>query len=230
VYTARPPWWAPPATLARLLAGLWLFGTGEGLLVASELGNSPWTVLAEGVSVQAPLSVGIATIAISFAVLALWLPLRQRPGLGTVLNAVLVGVALDVTLGVVPDALPLGVRTLEVPAAIVLVAVGSGLYIGSGLGPGPRDGLMTGLHRVTGRSVGLIRTLIEIAVLVSGALLGGTFGPGTVAFAVLIGPAVALALRRIPPSRSARAGGRLGEGGAPPDDPQAKKKTSPSTR
>lgn len=196
-YVSRPAWRASPATLARLLAGLWLFGTGEGLLVDSGLGNSPWSVLAQGVSVQTSLSVGEATIVISFLVLLGWVGLHQRPGLGTVLNAVLVGVALDVTLSLTPGALPLVARILEIPAAVALVALGSGLYINAGLGPGPRDGLMTGLHRATGRPVGRIRTGLELSAFAVGAVLGGTVGIGTLAFALLVGPAVALALRRI---------------------------------
>jgi len=199
-YAARPAWRASPAILARLLAGLWLFGTGEGLLVGSHLGNSPWSVLAQGVSVQTSISVGTATIIISFLVLALWIPLRQWPGLATLLNAILIGVALDATLALVPDGLPLALRVLEIPLALALVALGSGLYINAGRGPGPRDGLMTGLHRRTGRPVGLIRTAIELIALTAGALLGGTFGVGTVAFALLIGPSVALALRLVRPT------------------------------
>ncbi len=188
-------WRASPARLASLLVGLVLFGAGEAFLIASELGNSPWTVFAEGVSVQTPLSVGAATVATSFVLLLLWIPLRQRPGLGTIANAVVVGLAIDATLLVLPTGGPLLVRIGEVPFGIALVALGSALYLGAALGPGPRDGLMTGLHRVTGRPVALVRGAIEVAALAIGALLGGTFGPGTVAFALLIGPAVALALR-----------------------------------
>ena len=188
-------WRASPRRLATLLAGLWVFGTGDALLVASELGNSPWTVFAEGIAVQTPLTVGAATVTTSFVLLLLWIPLRQRPGLGTIANAVVVGLAIDATLALVPAGLPLGVRVAEVAAGIGLVAVGSALYLGVALGPGPRDGLMTGLHRVTGRPVALVRAAIEVSALAVGALLGGTFFVGTIAFALLIGPAVALALR-----------------------------------
>ena len=188
-------WRASPRRLAVLLAGLWVFGTGDALLVASELGNSPWTVFAEGVAAQTPLTVGTATVVTSFVLLLLWFPLRQRPGLGTVANAVVVGLAIDATLALVPGRLPLGVRVAEVVAGIALVAVGSALYLGVALGPGPRDGLMTGLHRITGRPVALVRAAIEVAALTVGALLGGTFFVGTIAFALLIGPAVATALR-----------------------------------
>jgi uncharacterized membrane protein YczE len=172
------------------MLGLFVFGAGEALLVASELGNSPWTVLAEGVALQTALGVGTATVAVSFVVLLLWVPLRQRPGLGTVLNAVFVGLSLDATLLMLPDELPLVVRIVFVPLGIALVGLGSGLYLTSLLGPGPRDGLMTGLHRATGLSLRVVRAGIEITAVVVGFALGGTVGVGTVAFALAIGPAV----------------------------------------
>ncbi len=184
-------WRAGPRRLARLLTGLWLFGFGEGLLVVAGLGNSPWTVLAEGVSEHAPLAVGVATIAISAVVLLLWIPLRQRPGLGTIANAIVIGLAIDVAGAVVPDQGQWAVRAGLLAAGIALVALGSGIYLGAALGPGPRDGLMTGLHRVTGRGIGVIRTAIEGSALLGGFMLGGTVGIGTVAFAVTIGPGVA---------------------------------------
>jgi uncharacterized protein len=183
--------WRPgPARLARLLLGLFLFGVGEGLLVAADLGVSPWTVLAQGVARHAPMSVGITTVVISVLLLLIWVPLRQRPGLGTVLNALLIGLFIDLTLWAVPDELPLVVRALLVPTAILLVAVGSGFYLTTRLGPGPRDGLMTGLHRVTGLSLRLVRAGIEVSAVVVGFALGGTVGVGTVAFALLVGPTV----------------------------------------
>ena len=190
-------WRAGPRRLARLLVGLTLFGAGEGLVVNSELGNSPWTVFAEGVSVQTPLSVGAATIATSFGVLLLWIPLRERPGLGTLANAVVIGIAIDATLAVLAPA-PLAVRVVELLGGIAAVGLGSALYLGAALGPGPRDGLMTGLHRRTGRPIALLRALIELSALLAGALLGGTVGVGTVAFALLVGPAVAAGLRLLP--------------------------------
>lgn len=196
--TAAPSRWrASPGRLLTLFVGLYVFGAGEALLVASDLGNSPWTVFAEGLSRQTPLTVGSATIVISAIVLLLWIPLRQRPGLGTVSNAVVVGLAIDATLHVLPDAdaTPLAVRWIEVFAGIAVVALGSAIYLRTALGPGPRDGLMTGLHRRTGRPVALVRGAIEVSALAVGAVLGGTFGVGTVAFALLIGPAVARALR-----------------------------------
>lgn len=188
-------WRASPRRLASLLFGLVIFGMGEALLIDSELGNSPWTVFAEGLEKQTPLSVGAATVATSFVILLLWIPLRQRPGLGTIANAIVVGVAIDATLSVLPGGLALVPRIAEVVAGIALVALGSAFYLGAALGPGPRDGLMTGLHRVTGRGVAGLRTGIELCALTVGVVLGGTFGPGTIAFALLIGSAVALALR-----------------------------------
>jgi len=176
------------------LAGLWLFGAGEGLLVVSALGVSPWTVLAQGAGQQTGIGVGAATIAISFVVLALWIPLGQRAGLGTVLNAVVVGLALAATVALVGTPGGLAVRLLLVAVGIALVAVGSGLYLTCRLGPGPRDGLMTGLHRRTGHSVRSVRVCLELCVLVTGFLLGGTLGLGTVAFALGIGPGVQAAL------------------------------------
>ena len=146
-------------------------------------------------SKQSPLSVGAATVVTSFVILLLWIPLRQRPGLGTVANAIVVGIAIDIVLVVLPEDAPLGVRIAELVGGIALVAIGSAFYLGAALGPGPRDGLMTGLHRLTGRPVALVRGGIEVTALVVGVVLGGTFGIGTIAFALLIGPAVALALR-----------------------------------
>ena len=128
-------------------------------------------------------------------ILLLWIPLRQRPGLGTIANAIVVGLAIDATLSVLPGDLALVPRIGEVVAGIALVALGSAFYLGAALGPGPRDGLMTGLHRVTGRGVAGLRTGIELSALLVGIVLGGTFGPGTIAFALLIGPAVAMSLR-----------------------------------
>lgn len=190
-------WLPTPARLARLLLGLWVFGCGEALLVAARLGSSPWTVLGQGVARNAGISVGLATIAISALVLCAWIPLRQRPGLGTILNAVLIGVAIDVTLHLLPARVPLPLRVAMVPGGVAAVALGSGLYLTSRLGPGPRDGLMTGLHRRTGHSLRLVRALLELSVTVLGILMGGTFGIGTIAFAILIGPGVQFWVHRL---------------------------------
>ncbi|MBA2504857.1 MAG: hypothetical protein H0V29_02810 [Thermoleophilaceae bacterium] len=186
--------WRPTAPqFLKLIAGLWIFGTGEGLLVHSALGNSPWVVLSEGVSEHTPLAVGAATVVISFFVLLCWIPLRQLPGLGTVANAIVIGIAIDVMLPIYPDTGFVG-DVAWVFVGIGLVAVGSGLYLTTRLGPGPRDGLMTGLHRRTGRSLRLVRTGIEASALTAGFLLGGTVGFGTLAFALLIGPGVQAAV------------------------------------
>jgi len=191
-------WRAPPARLLRLLVGLVMFGAGEGLLVHSALGNSPWTVLAEGVAQQAGLAIGTATVALSFVILLAWVPLRQRPGLGTVANAVVVGVAIDATLRLLGGGSEaLGPRVLEVVGAIALVSLGSGFYLTARLGPGPRDGLMTGLAARTGGSIRLTRSLIELSACGVGVALGGTLGLGTLAFALLIGPGVEFALGRL---------------------------------
>lgn len=181
--------------LPRLLPGLVLCGVGIASMVAADLGLSPWDVLHQGISYRTGLPIGSVTILVGLVVLAAWLPLRERPGVGTVLNVVVIGVVVDLTLLVLttPDALAL--RIAMMLAGPLLFGIGSGLYIGSGLGPGPRDGLMTGLARRTGRRVGGIRTGLEISVLATGWLLGGTVGAGTVVFALGIGPVVAVALR-----------------------------------
>jgi uncharacterized membrane protein YczE len=190
--------WRPgPARLAALLAGLCVFGVGEAGLIASGLGNSPWTVFAEGAAEQARISVGAMTVAVSLAILLLWIPLRQRPGLGTVANALVIGIAIDATLRALPPLEALPVRVAALLAGIALVALGSGVYLACRLGPGPRDGLMTGLHRRTGRSLRLVRTALELGAVAAGFALGGTVGIGTVAFALSIGPLVQAALAAI---------------------------------
>ena len=190
--------WRPsPARFARLMLGLTLFGAGEACLVAAGLGNSPWTVFAQGVSVQTPLSIGAATVLISFVVLLLWFPLHQLPGLGTVCNAIWVGVAFGGALLVLPEDPGTGYSWVLMLGGVAVVALGSGFYLPAALGPGPRDGLMTGLHRRTGLSLRLVRAAIELTVLVAGFLLGGTVGIGTLVFAVGIGPGVQLAVERL---------------------------------
>ncbi|MEJ7875338.1 MAG: hypothetical protein WKF62_01655 [Solirubrobacterales bacterium] len=192
--------WRPgPLRLMILLGGLWLFGTGEAFIVAAELGNSPWTVLAEGVAENTALGIGAATIAISFLVMCAWVPLRQMPGLGTILNAIVVGVALGVMVDVLPTDPVFALRWLFLGGGIGLVAIGGGIYLGARLGPGPRDGLMTGLHARTGRSLRVVRTAIELAALAGGFALGGTVGIGTLAFALAIGPGVQAVFYRTEP-------------------------------
>jgi uncharacterized protein len=162
--------------------------------VASGLGNSPWSVLAQGLGDQIGISVGAATVLVSAFVLLAWIPLRQAPGLGSICNALLIGVALDATLALLPDHAPLGARAAMIPAGIALVALGSGLYLTTRLGPGPRDGLMTGLHRRAGLSLRVVRACIEASAVTIGYLLGGTVGIGTLAFAMLVGPSVQAAV------------------------------------
>ena len=196
--------WAPsPLRAVRLVGGQWLFGTGEAMIVAAQLGNSPWTVFAQGTAVRTGLSIGSMTNLIGALVLLLWIPLRQRPGLGTVANVLLVGTALDVTLHWLPDVTSLPGRVTLCIGGILVVALGSGLYLTTGLGPGPRDGLMTGIARVSGWPLGAARAAVEATVLIAGWLLGGVAGIGTLLFAVFIGPCVHLAVRlvgRIPDS------------------------------
>jgi uncharacterized membrane protein YczE len=192
--------WRPtPWQLVQVLVGLWLFGTGEALIVAAKLGNSPWTVLAQGVSKHTPLSIGAATFAISVVVLLCWIPLREWPGLGTVLNAVVIGVAIDVTLELLPSLDSHGARWTGLFAGIAIVGLGSGLYLTAALGPGPRDGLMTGLHARFGWPLAGVRTGIELTAVTLGFLLGGRVGVGSVLFALLIGHAVSFGVRRIGP-------------------------------
>jgi uncharacterized protein len=194
--------WLPrPLQAASLVFGLWLFGTGEAMLVAASLGNSPWTVFSQGIASRAHLSIGLMTNLIGAAVLLLWIPLRQRPGLGTVANVLLVGTALDVGLALLPHPGSLATRLASCVGGILIVAIGSGFYLRCGLGPGPRDGLMTGIARILGWPLGAARAVVEVTVLVVGWLLGGVAGIGTLLFAVLIGPGVHAAVRllsRIP--------------------------------
>ena len=193
-WSATNRWRPRPSTLVVLLGGLWLFGTGEALLVASHLGNTPWTVLAQGVSRHSPLSIGEATFAISLVVLLAWIPLRERPGLGTIANAVVIAVAIDAMLQVLPQPDATIGRLGEVLAAILSIGIGSGLYLTTSLGPGPRDGWMTGLARRTHIPIATVRLSIELSALVTGWLLGGRVGLGTVVFALTIGYAVAGAM------------------------------------
>ncbi|MCX4565718.1 hypothetical protein OOK48_05045 [Streptomyces viridodiastaticus] len=181
--------------LFQLYAGLALYGASSALLVRSGLGLEPWNVLHQGLSERTGLSMGVVLTAVGAAVLLLWIPLRQRPGLGTVSNVLVIGVAMDATLAVVPDARGMAVRVALMASGIVLNGAATGLYIAARFGPGPRDGLMTGLHRRTGVSVRLVRTAIEITVVVTGFVLGGTVGVGTLLYAVAIGPLAQLFLR-----------------------------------
>ena len=183
--------------LTQLYAGLALYGASMALIIRSTLGNMPWDVLHQGLAGRMDWSIGAVSILVGALVLLAWIPLRQRPGLGTVSNVVVIGLAVDATLAVVPapSALPLRVGLLL--AGVLLNAVATAAYIGVHLGPGPRDGLMTGLVRRTGGSVRLVRTSIEVAVVVTGWLLGGVLGLGTVFYALAIGPLVQVLLPRL---------------------------------
>lgn len=184
-----------PRRLVQLYAGLALYGASSALLVVSGLGLEPWNVLHQGLAELTGLTIGVVSIFVGAAVLLLWIPLRQRPGLGTVSNVFVVGIAMDGTLALLPDAHTLAVRIPLLVAGIVLNGAATGLYITARFGPGPRDGLMTGLHQRTGRSIRLMRTAIEVAVVATGFALGGTVGIGTVLYAVAIGPLAQLFLR-----------------------------------
>ncbi|MFI5758796.1 YitT family protein [Streptomyces sp. NPDC051569] len=184
-----------PRRLAQLYAGLALYGVSAALLVRAGLGLEPWGVLHQGLAGLTGLSMGVVSIAVGAAVLLLWIPLRQRPGLGTVSNVVAVGIALDAALATIPDGRGTAVRAAMLGTGIVLNGAATGLYIAARFGPGPRDGLMTAVHRLTGRSVRLVRTAIELTVVATGFTLGGTVGIGTVAYALAIGPLAQLFLR-----------------------------------
>ena len=192
---AGSAWKAPASTLTILFAALVFFGIGEGALVDAGLGNAPWTVLAQGVARRTPLDIGGATIVVSLVVLLGWIPLRQRPGLGTVANVVVIGLSLDLATRVMPEPEALGWQLLQVAAGIGIVALGSAFYLTANLGPGPRDGWMTGIHRRTGIGIAGVRTTIEVCVLLLGMALGGHAGLGTVAFAILVGYALAAIFR-----------------------------------
>ncbi|MFD7614780.1 YitT family protein [Streptomyces sp. NPDC059828] len=184
-----------PRRLLQLYAGLALYGVSSALLVRGGLGLEPWGVLHQGLAELTGLTMGVVSIIIGAVVLLLWIPMRQKPGLGTVSNVFVVGVAMDGTLAVVADAHGLAVRIPVMVAAIVLNGVATGLYISARFGPGPRDGLMTGLHQLTGRSIRLVRTAIEVAVVATGFALGGSVGIGTLAYALSIGPLAQVFLR-----------------------------------
>ena len=191
----------PMYRLVRCLIGLVLFGSGISLMLASELGGSPWDVFHTGASDLFDLGVGTVIVITGVVLLLVWIPLRERPGVGTILNAVLVGVFVDLTQPLMPESELLLVRWPLLGFGILAIAIGSGFYIGAGLGPGPRDGIMTGLAKrsIAGRpvSVRAARTAIEIAVTACGVLLGGAIGVGTAAFALSIGPLVQVFLPRL---------------------------------
>ncbi|UOY00342.1 membrane protein YczE [Blastococcus sp. PRF04-17] len=193
-----------PRRLIQLYAGLALYGASMALIIRSTLGNMPWDVLHQGLAGRMGWSIGAVSILVGALVLLAWIPLRQRPGLGTVSNVVVIGLAVDATLAVVPAPSSLPLRIGLLVAGVLLNAVATAAYIGVHLGPGPRDGLMTGLVRRTGGSVRLVRTSIEVVVVASGWLLGGVLGLGTVVYALAIGPLVQVLLPRLSLSPAAR--------------------------
>lgn len=182
--------------IVRCVVGLVIFGVGVAMLIDADLGAAPWDVFHTGLSDLTGIPVGTVIILVGIALLLLWIPLHERPGLGTILNAVLIGVTVDVVLPIIPDDLALIVRIALMLGGVVIIAAGSGLYIGAGLGPGPRDGLMTGLGK-RGVSIRVARTGIELTVMAIGVLLGGTIGVGTAVFAFGIGPLVHVAVPRL---------------------------------
>jgi len=193
----------PARRLAQLYAGLVLYGASMALQVRAGLGLDPWDVFHQGVADRTGLSFGTVVILTGAAVLLAWIPLRQRPGIGTISNVFVIGIAVDATLAVLPDAGSTPVAWAMLLAGVALNGVASGAYIGAGLGPGPRDGLMTGLVRRTGGSVRVIRTTIEVGVLAVGVVLGGTVGPGTLIYALSIGPLIHVFLPRLTVARPA---------------------------
>jgi uncharacterized membrane protein YczE len=182
-------------TLVILIIGLWIFGTGDAVIIAAGMGVAPWTVLAQGIGIQFNWTIGEATFFISVVVLFLWIPLREKPGIGTILNAILIAAAIDVMEPYLPHPQEQFYQLIQVLFGTILVGIGSGFYLTANLGPGPRDGWMTGLQRITNIPIGRVRTTIEIIALLIGWKLEGVFGLGTIIFAILIGPIVALFLQ-----------------------------------
>jgi uncharacterized membrane protein YczE len=193
-WTAASRWDIAPFRTFVLFFGLFIFGLGDSLLIQSEIGNAPWSVLAQGISNRLDITMGWSTFGISTLVLLLWIPLKEKPGFGTLSNIALIAIAIQIGVTVFPaqSSYPMGI--VYCLAGIAMVGIGSSLYITCGLGPGPRDGLMTALHHKTGVRIGRVRLGIEGTVLVVGWLLGGTVGLGTLMFATLIGQSIAISL------------------------------------
>jgi uncharacterized membrane protein YczE len=208
----------PPALtltrrIVRLLVGLFLYGIGISLMVQAGIGVAPWDVLTQGLSHQTGLDFGLLTNIIGGAVLLCWIPIRQRPGFGTLANVLLIGPSAQLGLWILPKQTALGFQVLFLVGGILLIALATGLYIGARMGPGPRDGLMTGIHARTGWKLWIVRTAIEVTVLLIGWALGGTFGPGTIAFALLIGPLVSVTIPwlRVPLAKATPTAAPAGE-------------------
>jgi uncharacterized membrane protein YczE len=190
--------WSPAAVLPRLpglITGLLLFGLGVAFMAEARMGLGPWEVFHQGIAAQTGLQLGTVSILLGLPILAAWYPLGERPGVGTVLNIVVIGSATNIALGVIPPIDGQPIQLLTMLLGVVTIAAGSGLYLASDLGPGPRDGLMTGLHLRFGLSIRRARTTVEVVVLCLGFVAGGTIGIGTVVFALGIGPLVQLMLR-----------------------------------
>lgn len=180
--------------LVQLYVGLGLYGLSTAMFIRSDLGVDPWDVFHLGVAIQLGMSIGTVIILTGAAVLLLWVPLRQWPGLGTISNVICIGLAADATMALIPELPSLPLRVAMMVAGIVVNAIATGMYIGAGFGPGPRDGLMTGIHARLGWSIRSVRTSIEVSVLLIGILLGGSFGVGTVLYALTIGPLIQICL------------------------------------
>ena len=191
-WRAANQWDLSLTRLLILFSGLFIFGIGDSLLIVSGLGNAPWSVLAQGISKQSSLSIGFSTLLVSTLVLALWIPLKERPGFGTIANIAIIAIAIDLGINFFPHQNEIAGELIYVFAGILLVGLGSALYITCGLGPGPRDGWMTAIHRRSGIPIGRVRLGIELVVLSVGWALGGRIGVGTALFAALIGYSVAL--------------------------------------
>ena len=181
-------------TFTYLVLGLILFGVGETLLITANQGVSPWTVLAQGLSFQFNLSIGVTTFIVSIIVLFFWYPLKQKPGLGTLLNVILISIVIDLSTPILPYPKTLFYQILQSVIAVLIVGIGSGFYLTANLGPGPRDGLMTGLQKLTDKPIVLIRTILEVSAVLIGFYFGGVVGIGTLLFAFGIGPAVSLGI------------------------------------
>ena len=181
-------------TLIFLVLGLSLFAIGETLLITANQGVSPWTVLAQGISFQTNLSIGVTTFIVSLIVLILWYPLKQKPGLGTLLNIVIISIIIDLSAPILPYPKLLLFQIIQSIIAVFIVGLGSGFYLTANLGPGPRDGLMTGLQNLTNQPIALIRTILEVSAVGLGFYLGGIVGIGTILFAFGIGPTVSIGI------------------------------------
>jgi uncharacterized protein len=191
-WTATGRWDLSAQRVLILFFGLAIFGLGDALIIQSGLGNAPWSVLAQGISLKTGLTIGTSTLIIGAAVLLIWIPLRERPGFGTLSNILIISLFIEIGTRIFPAQESLVIGLIFVVTGIALIGIGSALYITCGLGPGPRDGAMTGLHNRTGVRVGRVRLALEVIVSILGAALGGTLGLGTLLFALFIGQSVAI--------------------------------------